>query len=40
MKQATLGLYYFCKYVELIFLLMWTALTCSSGSWFIQRIRD
>lgn len=40
MKQATLGLFYIVKYMELCFLIVWTALICASGAWFIERIRD
>lgn len=38
MRSGTLGLFYFCKFVELIFLTIWSVLTIGSGTWLIQRI--
>ena len=40
MRSGTLGLFYFCKFVELIFLTIWTVLTIGSGTWLIQRIAN
>ena len=38
MRTGTLGLFYFCKFVELIFLTVWTVLTMGSGIWMVQSI--
>ena len=38
MKECTLGLFYLVKYAELIFLIVWTGITVSSATWFIDRI--
>ena len=38
MRSGTLGLFYFCKFVELIFLTIWSTLTIGSGTWLMQRI--
>lgn len=40
MKSGTLGLFYFCKFVELIFLTIWTVLMIGSGTWLVQRIAN
>ena len=40
MRSGTLGLFYFCKFVELIFLTIWTVLTIGSGVWLVQRIAN
>ena len=40
MRQATLGLYYFVKYTELVFLFVWTALIFSSSIWFLDSISN
>ena len=40
MRQATLGLFYFVKYTELLFLFTWTVLLISSGAWFIEKITE
>ena len=39
MREATLGLFYFVKYLELTFLFVWTGLTFSSAMWFLDTIR-
>ena len=38
MRSGTLGLFYFCKFVELIFLAVLTVLIFGSGTWLIHRI--
>ena len=40
MRQATLGLFYFVKFTELLFLFTWTVLMISSGAWFIDKISE
>ena len=38
LRTSTLGLFYFCKYAELIFLTVWTVLMIVSGTWLMQQI--
>lgn len=38
LRTSTLGLFYFCKYVELIFLTIWTVLMIGSGTWLMQQV--
>ena len=38
MRQATLGLFYFVKFTELLFIFTWTVLMISAGAWFIDKI--
>ena len=40
MRQATLGLFYIIKYMELLFLFVWAGLILSSAIWFIDQIQD
>ena len=40
MRQATLGLFYIVKYLELIFLFFWTGWLISSGVYFIDLITE
>lgn len=38
MKQATLTLFYLVKYLEMIFLWVWTGLLISSAIWLLNTI--
>ena len=38
MRSGTLGLFYFCKIIELIFLTVWTVLLLGSAMWLIRNI--
>ena len=38
LRSSTLGLFYFCKYAELIFLTVWTVLMIGSGAWLMQKV--
>lgn len=40
MRQATLGLFYVVKYLELTFLFVWTGLLFSSAFYFIDLITE
>ena len=40
MRQATLGLFYVVKYLELTFLITWTGLLFSSAFYFIDVITE
>ena len=40
MRQATLGLFYVVKYLELIFLIAWTGLIFRSAFYFIDLISE
>ena len=40
MRQATLGLIYLVKYLELAFLFAWTFLIIGSGVYFIGQVMD
>ena len=40
MRQATLGLFYFVKFLELAFIFTWTVLMISAGAWFIDKIAE
>ena len=37
-RPTTLGLFYFIKFAELVFLTIWTVLMIGSGTWLMQRI--
>ena len=38
MRNGTLFLFYFVKYLELTFLFIGTSITIGSGLWLVQRI--
>ena len=40
LRPGTLGLYYFCKFAELIFLTIWTVLMFGSGITLLQNIAN
>ena len=40
MREATLGLFYFVKYLELIFLVIWSSLLISSGVYFVDKVSE
>ena len=40
MRESTLGLVYFNKYTELIALAVWSALTFSSGIYFVNKVSE
>jgi len=40
MKQATLGLFYYVKYAELCFLIIWTGLIFTSSVYLLDTLTD